>query len=296
MTNMQSLLMAELMRWVTTICVRPFIFSPRRARSLASVMKSRAEKLSSNRAVLLRLVREARPIYKWLALACVISLAVIACALAAPQILGDCIQLLYDFWAGSFTGESLTAALLPGCIALAVIYLLQGLMNWLKMFILNNAVSRYYSCGLRIKLSAKISRLPVSFADKTPVGQILDRMTEDVSIMGGSLHDIIDTLMVGFLQIIAIAVMMLLEDWRLSAAILADSSTESGIKIITTSASRHSVRNMMIKAPTIVTNEMKRSSGPWWASSEISMRSLTIRDMIVPVLLLSKYVSGSRSR
>lgn len=182
--------------------------------------KKTPEQRRSDRAVLLRLVREARPIYKWLALACVISLAVIACALAAPQILGDCIQLLYDFWAGSFTGESLTAALLPGCIALAVIYLLQGLMNWLKMFILNNAVSRYYSCGLRIKLSAKISRLPVSFADKTPVGQILDRMTEDVSIMGGSLHDIIDTLMVGFLQIIAIAVMMLLEDWRLALVVI----------------------------------------------------------------------------
>ena len=68
--------------------------------------KKTPEQRRSDRAVLLRLIREARPIYKWLALACVISLAVIACALVAPQILGDCIQLLYDFWAGSFTGES----------------------------------------------------------------------------------------------------------------------------------------------------------------------------------------------
>ena len=53
----------------------------------------------------------------------------------------------------------------------------------------------------------------------------------------------------------------------------------TGSRMHTTSASRHSVRNMMIKAPTIVTNEMKRSSGPWWASSVISNRSLVRRLM-----------------
>lgn len=178
------------------------------------------ERRRSDRAVMLRLVQEAKPIYKWLALACLISLGIIACAVAAPRLLGDCVQLLYDYWAGSFTGASLTAALTGGCLALAGVYLLQGLMSWLKMLLLNNVVSRYFTCALRIKLSAKISRLPVSFVDRTPVGQILDRMTEDFSTMGNSIHSIIDTLMVGFLQIIAIAVMMLLEDWRLALVVI----------------------------------------------------------------------------
>lgn len=65
------------------------------------------ERRRSDRAVLLRLVQEAKPIYKWLALACLISLGIIACAVAAPQLLGDCVQLLYDYWAGSFIGASL---------------------------------------------------------------------------------------------------------------------------------------------------------------------------------------------
>ena len=131
------------------------------------------ERRRSDRAVLLRLVQEAKPIYKWLALACLISLGIIACAVAAPQLLGDCVQQLYDYWAGSFTGASLTAALTGGCLALAGVYLLQGLMSWMKMLLLNNVVSRYFTCALRIKLSAKISRLPVSFVDRTPVGQKL---------------------------------------------------------------------------------------------------------------------------
>ena len=45
------------------------------------------ERRRSDRAVLLRLVQEAKPIYKWLALACLISIGIIACAVAAPQLL-----------------------------------------------------------------------------------------------------------------------------------------------------------------------------------------------------------------
>ena len=52
------------------------------------------ERRRSDRAVLLRLVQEAKPIYKWLALACLISRIIIACAVPAPQLLGDCAQLL----------------------------------------------------------------------------------------------------------------------------------------------------------------------------------------------------------
>ena len=41
----------------------------------------------------------------------------------------------------------------------------------------------------------------------------------------------------------------------------------TGIITATTSVSRHSIVAMTASAPTMVTNEMNRSSGPWWASS-----------------------------
>ena len=74
--------------------------------------KTRAQRREDN-LVVLRLIREARPIYGWLALACLISCVIITCAVVSPKILGSCVQLLYDFWAGSFQGTSLTRALLP---------------------------------------------------------------------------------------------------------------------------------------------------------------------------------------
>ena len=181
--------------------------------------KTRAQRREDN-LVVLRLIREARPIYGWLALACLISCVIITCAVVSPKILGSCVQLLYDFWAGTFQGTSLTRALLPGCLVLAAVYLLQSGMNWLKMFLLNNVVSRYFTCALRIRMSDKISRLPVRYIDNTPAGQILERMNEDVSTMGNSIHNIVDTLMVGFLQLITLSVVMLLEDWRLALIVL----------------------------------------------------------------------------
>lgn len=166
-----------------------------------------------------RLVREARPIWKWLLLGCLISIVMIACSAAAPKLLGGLIDRLYDYWDGSGTGD-LMGALTNGLAALLVVYTAYSLLFYLKMLLLNNMVSRYFTCTLRIRISDKIRRLPVSYVDQTPVGDVLSRMTDDVSTMGNSLHQIIDTLMSGFLMLIAIAGMMLRENWLLAVFVL----------------------------------------------------------------------------
>ncbi len=166
-----------------------------------------------------RLVREARPIWKWLLLGCLISIVMIACSAAAPKLLGGLIDWLYDYWDGSGTGD-LMGELTNGLAALLVVYTAYSLLFYLKMLLLNNMVSRYFTCTLRIRISDKIRRLPVSYVDQTPVGDVLSRMTDDVSTMGNSLHQIIDTLMSGFLMLIAIAGMMLRENWLLAVFVL----------------------------------------------------------------------------
>ena len=61
----------------------------------------------------------------------------------------------------------------------------------------------------------------------------------------------------------------------------------SGTEIISTSASCHLMRHRTMNAPSSVTNEMNRSSGPWCASSVTSNRSVVTRDMSNPVRFLS---------
>lgn len=175
------------------------------------------EKRAEN--VLLRLLRETRPIWGWLVVTCILCVAILALAVAAPKLLGELINLLYAAWDGTLTAPLMPQLLRGGLILLAV-YAGYNLLSYAKMQLLNRVVSRYFTCQMRIRISEKICRLPVSYVDQTPVGDVLSRMTGDVSTMGNYVHTFIDTLMSGFLQLIAIAVMMLLEDWHLALIVL----------------------------------------------------------------------------
>ena len=163
---------------------------------------------------LIQLLKGAKAIRWQLALGVLMSLVLVVCALIIPTQMGALVQLLIDYFDAPKTGASVLAQLAPGLLALAAV-------SYGKMQLLNRAVSRYFTCNLRIQISDKIQRLPVSFVDHTPVGDILSRMTEDVSRIGNSLHTVLDTVTGGFLQILAIAVVMFLQNWQLSLAVIA---------------------------------------------------------------------------
>ncbi len=169
---------------------------------------------------LIRIYKEAKPIWGWLILSCFLCLLSIIFTVVSPKLLGELVQKLYDFWSGELVTEDFSGMILSGIIPLIIVYILLSLVRLANMYLLNNVVSRYFTCNIRIKISEKIKKLPVKFVDCTPVGEILRRMTDDVSHMGTSIHTMIETLSTGFLQIIVITVMMFFEDWRLSLAVL----------------------------------------------------------------------------
>lgn len=169
--------------------------------------------------IVLRLIREARPIYGYLLFSCFLSLLIILLSIAVPLLLGELIDRLY-----ALTGAgkaAVTDAITAKLALLLGAYVLYNVLTYAKMQLMNRVVSRYFTCALRIRISDKIKRLPVSFVDKTPVGDILNRMTDDVSTMGNYIHQIIDVMTTGLLQIVAIAVMMFLENPLLAALVLA---------------------------------------------------------------------------
>lgn len=167
-----------------------------------------------------RILKEAKPIRGWLILSCFLCLCIILCTVSAPKILGNLIQQLYDYWSGELVTDDLLGLILKGLIPLAIIYISLSLVRLANMYLLNNVVSRYFTCNIRIRISEKIKRLPISFIDDTPVGEILRRMTDDVSHMGTSIHSLIETLSTGFLQILVITVLMFFENWQLALAVL----------------------------------------------------------------------------
>jgi len=167
----------------------------------------------------LRMVKEAKPIAHWLALGGLLSILSVLCAVTTPQILGELVQRLYDYWQGGAVG-SVRQSLVPGLLVLLAVYGANAGFSWLNMYLMNNVVSRHYSCGLRIKISDKLRRLPVSYVDQTPVGDVISRMTQDVSTLGGYVHQIFDIMIQGFFQLVMIAVAMFTENWILASFVV----------------------------------------------------------------------------
>ena len=170
--------------------------------------------------IILRIFKDAKPIWGWLALSCFLTLLQIASGVIAPKLLGDIVQALYDYWKGELIAESLPGVISKELILLAVSYVVMSASGYAIMYLLNNAVSRYFTCNMRMRISEKIKHLPVKFIDDTPVGEILRRLTDDVSQMGSSIHTVIDTLIPTFLQMILIITIMFFESWQLAIVVL----------------------------------------------------------------------------
>ena len=165
-----------------------------------------------------RLVREMKPLRGWILLSAFFCLLLIGCAVAMPELLGALIDRLFAWTKDPRPG--LAKSLLPGIGILVGVYAVQGAVTYGKYYLLQSIISRFYCAGMRVRLSDKLRRLPVSYMDKTPAGDVIDRMMDDVSDMADSVYGIVDILLSGFLQIIVIAVILFFTDWRMAIPVV----------------------------------------------------------------------------
>ncbi|QGF23504.1 ATP-binding cassette domain-containing protein [Raineyella fluvialis] len=99
--------------------------------------------------------------------------------------------------------EDLAAVLL---LALGL-YVLSGLLMWGQAYILNGVVQRSVY-RLREEVAAKINRLPLSYFDGQPRGELLSRVTNDIDNIAQTLQQTMSQLLNGLLTIIGVGVMM----------------------------------------------------------------------------------------
>jgi ATP-binding cassette, subfamily B, bacterial len=110
-----------------------------------------------------------------------------------------------------------SALVVAGVVALAIvgIAVLQGLFGYLKEFFLS-ATSQRISFGLRRALFSHVQRLSLGFHDRKRTGDLMTRVTTDVTKMQELVADrlIVDG-MTSLLQFTGMLVVMLIIDWRL---------------------------------------------------------------------------------
>ena len=168
--------------------------------------EERRESVLKSRRTLKRILQEAKPIRWWLVFAGFISMLSVAMVLLGPELLGKQTDVLYEFWAN---GTAIDMPLfVHNCLVLGGVYLLAGACSIVTMFIMNNVVSRLFTCELRIRISDKIRRLAVKFVDDTPKGEVISRMTNDVSVLGNTVHTVLDLTISGVIKLVGITVIV----------------------------------------------------------------------------------------
>ena len=170
-----------------------------------------------------RILKDTKPIAGWLTLGALISLVSVALSLATPAFVRNLSDLLYNYWEPAHLGEPAVfdnAAFALGCVLLAAAYAGSSLAAIGEMLIMNNVVSKHFTCAIRIRMSDKIRRLPVRYVDQTPNGEIISHMTDDVSVMGTTVHSFLETLISGVLKLLGIIVLIFILNPILACAVI----------------------------------------------------------------------------
>lgn len=100
-------------------------------------------------------------------------------------------------------------------IIVLVIYSASSIFAWLQNFTLTGTVQRTVY-RLRNEVEAKINRLPLSYFDKQPRGELLSKVTNDIDNIAQSLQQTLSQVLTSLLTIIGVVWMMFTISWQLA--------------------------------------------------------------------------------
>ena len=106
-----------------------------------------------------------------------------------PDKISDITNLITDGLAGTIDIE----AIVKICVMLAGLYVLSWVFGYVQSFILATVTQRV-SKSLRMDISEKINRMPLTYFDRHSFGDVLSRVTNDVDTIGQMMNNSIGSL------------------------------------------------------------------------------------------------------
>ena len=168
--------------------------------------------------VVIRLVKDMKGISGWLITALSISLFSVILAMVAPSLLGSLTDRVYNLINKGIQIDKFAFG--KEVALLILVYVVSAIASLLTELIMNYSVTKHFTCRIRTEMSGKISKIPVKTVDSTPNGEIISRMTHDVSIMGGSVHNIFGVVINGVIRLAVILVVIFFENPMLAMAVV----------------------------------------------------------------------------
>lgn len=152
----------------------------------------------------------------------VVILAMILAAIGAiltivgPDKIGKMTTLMQE----GLYGEINLAAISKFGIMLAVIYVTSSLFQYIVHYVMAT-VTLQASKNMRKELSEKINRVPMSYFNKTSQGDVLSRITNDVSTLQQGLTNSLPGIISAVAQFVGCLVMMFVTQWWLALCVIA---------------------------------------------------------------------------
>ncbi|HEY5845392.1 MAG TPA: ABC transporter ATP-binding protein [Microlunatus sp.] len=87
------------------------------------------------------------------------------------------------------------------------LYVVSSLLLWLQGYLLNGAVQRSIFT-MRNQVQAKLNRLPLSYFDRSPRGELLSRVTNDIDNIAQALQQTLSQLLTSLLTVVGVLIMM----------------------------------------------------------------------------------------
>ena len=142
---------------------------------------------------------------------------VLVCAAAStvfsifgPKILGQATTKLFEGLIAMLTGTGSIdfAAIGQVLIFLACLYLVSALLSYVQGWIMSGVATKL-SYSMRRDISEKIDRMPLSYFDRVPNGEVLSRITNDVDTITQTLNQSLSQIVTNVTMMIGVLCMML---------------------------------------------------------------------------------------
>ena len=147
-------------------------------------------------------------------IALVFAMAGAVLTIVGPNLLSQITDLISNALGGEI---DLAAISRIGVLLLLVIYVLSAVFTYVEHYIMAT-VTLDLSRDMRQDLSRKINRVPMSYFNKVSHGDILSRVTNDVSTLQQALANSLPSMISAATQFVGCLIMMFATEWRMALA------------------------------------------------------------------------------
>ena len=186
------------------------------------------EKAKDFKGTWLRIIRYCRRYMKAVVAALILAAAGTALQIIGPNGMKD---LANEIGRGLVPGSSIDFNTIRSIMTLLIIlYGSSALLSITENYLMATITARV-SLNMRQDIASKMNRIPLKFYDRTSIGDVISRVTNDVDTVGQTMNQSIDTFVRSVTMFIGSLIMMFYNSWIL--ALIAIASTSVGFVLMT---------------------------------------------------------------